>query len=156
MNRIRTALGFILNSAFAVVGPEIIGWPLLQQIPSSSPSEVIAKACVGNPLIAAVLGVLVQKLTQSKVVRWAWPLPLLSLAIGLLVRYLSGGAALTARFTGLACTDPIHTWDQCRDFFVFTLPILRAVPYSLAALATKPGGWTKTADVTQCPPGRKS
>lgn len=139
MSRLRLVSAFVVNTLFAVLGPEYLGWVLVNGIPAPSILGVLLKAWIANLLFSALLGAIVQHLSYTKLIRWAWPLPTFWLMLGIALRVLEGRGL--GGFTGSACVN--LDWRSCIDFFAFTVPAVRAVSYSIGASLSAPGLWSK-------------
>jgi hypothetical protein len=92
---------------------------------------------------AGLLGIFFQRIWFHRVAIWTWIVPGLWFALGLVV-YFSGlhhesvlesspqRFGPIANFLGISCKNAT-SWRQCRDFFTFTVPLIRGLSYSLGA-----------------------
>jgi len=80
---------------------------------------------------ATGLGFSISRLWRNKSATWTWILPVLWFAFGFLGTALSG-RSIWSLFSGSDCINSLRSIG-CRNFIVFTLPLVRGVSYSLGA-----------------------
>jgi len=123
--------GVLLNTVFSVLGTggiEAIVGPLYR--PHSGRSAIL-KAWVLDVAIAALLGVIAQLSLRTSTMRWAWVLPAIAFSTRASSYAVSAGNIFD-HFSGQACAIELQG-RPCSDFFLFTVPLVRALSYSVAA-----------------------
>lgn len=135
----RVAGLFILDLFGAVVVPAILEGSVWRLIPVHSVAAVVVKEwCLSLPC-SAFMGLMMYRFWRSGTSKWVWILPALwfgSEAIPYAARpdthsVFSKNSGFWFHFSGAACATEI---SNCRDFYAFTVPLIRALSYSGAAL----------------------
>jgi hypothetical protein len=128
---IRGGLSFFANVAGAVLGTAIIESPisLSLKMVTHSPASFVIREWICSGILAALLGALAQRRWTSSTARWVW--------VGGVMWFLLGGAGHQTGdawrvFSGIACAE--HRGFPCTVFWAFTVPLIRTVAYSTAAL----------------------
>ena len=129
---------FVIDTATAVIGPAVIETSIRRLfLPHSIPAIVLKEWCLSITL-AAVMGWLMYRTWQSSTAQWIWVLAVLWFSFGALA-FFGGphessvfftGSTLWSNFSGIDCAG--HP-ASCRDFFAFSVPLIRALSYSAAA-----------------------
>jgi hypothetical protein len=124
-----------LDILAAMIGPAILGAPFSRLFPLRSIAGVILREWCLSLAFAAIIGFLMYRTWRSSTAKWAWVLPGLWWAVGAIAyrqdSVLWAGGSFWSEFSGVACgVNPI----SCRGFFAFTVPFIRAISYSAAAL----------------------
>lgn len=133
----RTAGLFSLHSILALLGPAFIESVINKFVRASSATEIVMRAWIVGILCAFLTALFMATALRSRTALWVWILPLCWFAVGVLGASSGYGqgvlrGSLTAHFSGLSCAT---TLDQkaCRDFFAFTIPLVRSIAYSAGA-----------------------
>jgi hypothetical protein len=121
----------LLGTVIAVFGPAIVESPLNRTLHPHSAYVIVAREWIESIVLAAALGFLVSRLWKSDMNRLAFVLPSALWLAGFVLGINSGH--VVARFSGSQCAKELGG-PGCKDFFVFTIPFVRAVAYSAAAL----------------------
>ncbi len=131
----------IVNVVIAVLGtaiPETIVGKLLFR--PHSLSGVLWKAWTLNIVCAGCLGLAVHRIWKTSAAKWTWVLPSLWFLIRIVPALLSttnqsvfaANNGTWFQFSGLGCGNGIRPLE-CKNFFLFTIPFVRAVAYSLGS-----------------------
>jgi len=137
--RIKQLGMFLLDTLIAVIGTVIVESPLWRMIPVHTIPSVIVKMWVLSLVCAALLGFAMYRTWNSNTAKRAWILPAAWFAFGLLVglgdphkSVLSTGRDWSG-FSGIDCESGGHA-EGCSNFFMFTIPLLRSLAYSVGAI----------------------
>ena len=129
---LRGSAGFLANVLTAIIGVGILkslSSPLVKLFTHSRLSIVLTE-WIGSIVFATLLGVSVQRRWRTRTARWVWMPALLWFLFGLIGRFGPlGNPWLT--FSGIACVH--ERGVSCVQFTVFTVLLVRASTYSLAA-----------------------
>jgi hypothetical protein len=132
---------FILDLLGAVIVPAILEGAVWRILPAHSLITVVVKEWCLDLAVAAFMGSMMYRVWRSGTSKWAWTLPALWFAFRA-VPYaahshpesvLSHDASWWAHFSGGSCASPAM---DCRDFFAFSVPLIRSISYSVAASIT--------------------
>lgn len=131
-------LGHLLT---AVVGTAILTTPLERLFRGRTITGVVIREWILGIVCAGVIGFLIHRTWRSRIGLWIWILAALWFACGLLLRVpsansqsvFSPGGGIWFEMSGLACHGGLSEMG-CRNFFLFTIPLLRAVGYALGTL----------------------
>ncbi len=126
-----------LLGAVAVPGIlEVTVWP----VPVHSVAAVVIKEWSLSIAFAAFMGFMMYRRWRSGTSKWVWILPALWFAFRAIPyaarssanSVLSVDSGFWAHFSGAACgaADIFN----CRDFYAFSVPLIRALSYSAAAM----------------------
>jgi hypothetical protein len=134
---LRGGAGLLANTLVALIGVGILnflGSQLVMPFTHSRVSIVLTE-WIGSIIFAAVLGVSVQRRWRTRSARWVWIPALLWFLVGF-GNFGRGNFLLT--FSGIAC---IHErGPSCIPFTVFTISLVRASVYSMAAFLSARSG----------------
>lgn len=139
--RLRAAGIFVLDLLGAVLVPTILEGSVWRIIPLRSFTGILVKEWTLDLAVAAFMGSMMYRAWRSKTSQWVWVLPVLWFALRA-IPYAAGsdrGSVLSrdagwwAHFSGASCASPSM---DCRDFFAFSVPLIRSVSYSVAASIT--------------------
>ena len=129
----------ILDLLGAVLVPAIIEGSVWRLVPVHSVGAVVLKEwCLSVP-IAAFMGFMMYRSWHSRSSKWVW-IPVgfwFGLrALPFIFRphvhgVLAENSGFWFHFSGAACSIDI---SNCHDFLVFSVPLIRALSYSIAAL----------------------
>jgi len=131
---------FVLDTILAVFGTATIEGALYRAIPAHTISAILWKEWCLDITCAALIGFLMYRTWESTSTKWIWVLPALWLGLGVLVRiprHLAGTLYedsafdyFLAQFSGSDCKSGSRS-PGCQNFFVFSIPFVRAVFYSI-------------------------
>jgi len=133
---LRIAGAFVLNLAFAVLGPAVIESSIWTALPrASSFTGIEAKEWFLSLTGAALLGFFISRRWRSRTAVWVWIVPALFFALGALAYSGRGknSALVDNGFWKHFFAPDCFEKSNCRDYFVFTVPAARAAAYSVAA-----------------------
>jgi len=123
--------GAMLHTLFAVFGSIAFAELFRPFYRPTSGQIFILMEWIRSLTGAALAAVLVQRFWKISGAEWAWVIPSASFALAYL-RDLLLARGTFDHFSGHDCA--IQTGGtSCQDFFLFTVPFLRAVSYTLAA-----------------------
>jgi hypothetical protein len=129
---------FILDLLGAVLVPAIVESSVWNVLRARLPMAVIWEAWCLDLVVAAFIGFMMYRMWRSATSKWVWVLPALWFALSA-VPYagrshpssvLSSTGGFWAHSLGGSCASQVM---DCRDFFAFSVPLIRSVSYSLAA-----------------------
>ena len=126
----------------AVIGTAIITTSFGKLFHPRSVAGVIAREWAMSIVCAAVIGLLMYRTWRWRPAIWVWIIPAVWFAFGTLMIWpsahrqsvLGPGGGLWYEISGSACVNGIRDMG-CRTFFAFTIPFVRAMAYSIGALA---------------------
>jgi hypothetical protein len=129
----------ILDLLGAVVVPAMLEGTVWRLIPVHSVAAIVVKEwCLSLPC-AAFMGFMMYRFWRSGTSKWVWVLPALLFALWA-IPYATRShthsvflenSGFWFHFSGAACAADV---SNCRDFYAFTVPLVRALSYSGAAL----------------------
>jgi hypothetical protein len=136
---LRAAGLFVLDLLGAVIVPAIFEGEIWRLVHVHSPWAVIVKEWCFDLTVAAFMGFMMFRAWRSETSKWAWTLPALWFAFRAIPyaarvhpsSIFSANQSFLAHFFGGSCTSQEM---DCRDFFAFSVPLMRSISYSLAAL----------------------
>jgi hypothetical protein len=127
---IRTTLFWLLNLVVALFGTAVVETPLSRPFHPRTITDALVKTYALSAVIAFVLGFFVYRQWKSSMAKWVG---LGGLCWFLFGTFLSiGRGSLWDQMSGTACEYGLQAIG-CRNWFLFTLPALRTVLYSLGA-----------------------
>ena len=126
----------------AVIGTAIITVSLGKLLHARSISGTIAKEWVLSIVCAAVVGLLMYRTWRWRPAIWAWIVPAVWFLFGFLMilpmahrqSVLWTGGGVWYEVSGSACVNGVRD-RGCMMFFLFTIPFIRSVAYSLGTVA---------------------
>ena len=147
LNTVRFCGYLLLHSLIAILGtPALVGIAGHAFHPRT-PELFLAKIWILDTVCAAFLGFLIGSRWKRSAALWVWVLPGLWFTAVFLLALASSRAhsifsseTVTGRFFGSDCVQGSRV--GCQYFWVFTIPLVRGVCYSLAA-------WGSPAHVAQ-------
>ena len=130
----------VANVVIALLGTAISATAVGKLIRAHSLSGVLWKEWALSLVCAFFLGFAVRRLWNTSAAKWTWILPSLWFLFRLVPVLLSSGNqsvlahknGIWFQLSGLGCEFGMRALD-CLNFFVFTIPFIRAVAYSLGA-----------------------
>jgi hypothetical protein len=135
-------LGFLaLNTALAIFATPIFEGALYRAIPVHTISAILWKEWCLDITCATLIGFLMYRTWKSSSTKWVWVIPTLWFGFGVLV---NGGLRHTdtvlyqdsafrhflTQFSGTDCKNGSRS-PGCLNFFLFSVPFVRAVFYSI-------------------------
>lgn len=120
----------LVNLAVALIGTATLYAGLWRVIPSHSAAAIVWKEFIFSMVCATVIGFGMWRTWRSSAANWIWIPSAVWFAIGYLT--IAGHGDAWGRFSGLGSTSVLSTPDV-RSFFLFTVPLVRAVSYSVGA-----------------------
>jgi hypothetical protein len=122
----------------AVIGTAILTTAFGRLIHPRSIGGFVAKEWILDILLAGLLGFFAYSISRSKVGAWVWVPTVVWFAFGTvsLIPIIRGQSALSPdrgflyQISGSACAEGLRAVG-CRDFIVFTLPLIRSIGYSV-------------------------
>jgi len=112
----------------AVIGTAVLEAMIAPAFHPRSFSSILWKEWALSLSCAAFIGFFMQRTWKHGITKWVWVLPTLWLVFGTFL--VSRELGLWNEMTGRNCR--ITQWG-CRDFYLFTIPFVRAVAYSIGA-----------------------
>jgi hypothetical protein len=135
---------FFLNSSAAIIGTAILAssgyaiWrPIAAALHLNSFAVITSTEWIFSIVCAGLIGFFVRRRWRTDTAKWVWLLPLLWFSLRAIPFIFASHSIFTGtsawqRFSGGDCSVGLPT-DGCRDFLVFTIPLVRGIAYSLAA-----------------------
>ena len=137
LKKIRTWAVVVVNTLIAVFGTAILESPLARVIHPHTGLGVIWREWIISIVVAGGLGFAAARHWRSGGAKWSWILPSVFFVSMVLIGLGSGHG--TARFSGYNCAAELGGPD-CWLFFACTVPFVRGIAYSAAAvLASRTG-----------------
>ena len=130
---------FILDFLGAVVVPAILEGSVGRLIPVHSVAAVVVEEwCLSLPC-AAFMGFMMYQFWRSGTSKWVWIAPALWFGLWAILyaarpythSVFSKNSGFWFHFSGAACAADV---SNCRDFYCLTVPVIRSLSYSGAAL----------------------
>ena len=136
---------FVLDAIVALFGTAILATSFSRIVSVHSIAGVIRREWIVSIVCAVFVGFFMYRTWRSGTSKWVWTIPTLWFIFGCLVVLASmrehsvfagsSGSGLGnfwIQLSGSDCGSGVHA-PGCRDFFVFTIPFVRAVSYSAGA-----------------------
>lgn len=131
MHRTLKFCGALLsNLLVAIIGTAILGTGFRRVIPPYTVSAIVRKEIFVSIVCAAFLGFFMWRIWRSAAAKWVWILTALWFVFGYLAT--AGSTNVWGRFPGLSSGNVLGVPDA-RTFFAFTIPLIRAISYSIGA-----------------------
>jgi len=129
----------ILHMIVALLGTAVLETEIGKAVRPHSLAAVLWKEWVLSLLCAWFVGFFMWRTWRVGAAMWVWVLPGLWFASRFLLALFASqrpdiltGGGLWSQFSGAACDGGVHALG-CRNFFVFTIPFVRGVSYSVGA-----------------------
>ena len=129
----------LLNTAIALLFTPVSEAGIAKMFHPPSLARLLLQWWILDFMCATGLGFSISRLWRNKSATWTWVLPVLWFAFGFLVAALSGrnqsilvNHSIWSQFSGSDCINGLRSIG-CRNFVLFTLPLVRGVSYSLGA-----------------------
>jgi hypothetical protein len=120
----------VVNIVVAVIGTAILTTAFGKGFHGHSLSAILWREYVLSIGCAAFIGFGMWRTWRSHLAFWTWVLPALWFAAKFLLAIRAG--SLLFQFSGKACVEGVRPIG-CINWFVFTMPFIRSVFYSLGA-----------------------
>jgi hypothetical protein len=120
----------LVNIVVAVIGTAVLDTAIGKMFHAHSFSAILWKEWSVSIGCAAVIGFGMWRTWRSDVAQWTWVLPAVWFAIKFTLAI--GRGPLLFQFSGEACVEGVRPIG-CINWFVFTIPFVRSVFYSLGA-----------------------
>lgn len=120
----------LVNLAIAVVGTAILDTAVRRMIPTSTVAAIVWKEIILSIVCAAVIGFFIWRTWRSSAAKWTGIPAALWFAVGYLS--IAGSENVWGRLSGFS-SGSVLTAPDVRTFFAFTVPLIRAISYSVGA-----------------------
>lgn len=122
-------VGFLtVQTVIALIGTAIVEHAIWRLVPAHSVVGILWKECILSAICAVLIGFGMWKIWPTSAAKWAWVLLALWFTFGFLTRQSEVWGGLFGVHSGTALVA-----SDTRSFFFFTVPLLRAVFYSISA-----------------------
>jgi hypothetical protein len=119
----------VVNLVIAIVGITIVDTPLRRMLSPDSLSALVWKECVLSIVFAAFFGFGIWRIWPNPAANWTWVLPAVWFTIAWVFIAGTEGFGPILWFGSGREIGPA----EIRSFFAFTVPLIRAVFYSVGA-----------------------
>jgi hypothetical protein len=133
------ALALILNMCIALFVTAVLETGLGKTFQPHSLAAILWKWWILDFLCATGSGFSIYQIWKTNAAKWTWILPAIwfglrfvSVAFSASNQSISGEPSLWSQFSGAECISASHGLG-CWNFFLFTLPLVRGVSYSVGA-----------------------
>ncbi len=120
----------LVNIVVAVIGTAILTTAIGKAFHGHSLAAILWKEWSLSIGCAAVIGFGMWRTWRSHVAQWTWALPAVWFGVKFILAV--GKGPLLFQFSGEACVEGVRPIG-CINWFVFTIPFIRSVFYSLGA-----------------------
>ena len=120
----------LINLTVAVIGTAILDTEVRRVIPTHTVAAIVWKEIILSVVCAAFIGFFMWRTWRSSAAKWIWVLAALWFVFGYLA--IARSANVWGRLSGLSSGSVLSAPDV-RGFFIFTVPFIRAISYSLGA-----------------------
>jgi len=120
----------VVNVIISLIGTALLDTALRRTIPSHSVAAILWKEAILSIICATGIGFSVWRVWRNSAAKWTWVLPAAWFIVGLLAT--AGRGDLFGRMFGFGSAS--FGDAEVRSFFVFTVPLIRGIFYSLGAL----------------------
>jgi hypothetical protein len=127
---LKFAGSLLINLAAAVVGTVILDAEVRKLIPTYTVAGIIWKELILSIVCAALIGFFMWRTWRSSAAKWIWVLAAPWFVFGYLT--IARSANVWGRLSGLS-SESVLCAPDVRTFFAFTIPLIRAISYSLGA-----------------------
>jgi hypothetical protein len=117
----------IVHTAVAIIGSAIVESAIWKAVPAHSVVGVLWKECGLSIICATLIGFGMWRTWRTSAAKWAWVFPAVWFTFGFLIRHGDVWGGLFGLRSGSNLAPP-----DTRSFFLFTVPLVRAVSYLLA------------------------
>jgi|SRR5581483_2809112 len=136
----------VINVVIAVIGTAVADTTFHRLIPSHSIAAVVWKECVLSILFALFIGFVVWRRWPNSAAKWTWVIPAVWFSVGLIA--VTGRGNVFGQLFGFGAGSVLAAPDarSVRSFFLFTVPLIRSVFYSIGAYMSSILSPTPVAD----------
>jgi len=120
----------LVNLVVAVIGTAILDTALVRMISSHSVAAIVWKEFIFSIVCAGFIGFGMWRTWRNSAAKWAWVLPAVWFAFGYLT--VAGHGDVWGRLSGFG-SESVMSAPDVRSFVLFTVPLVRAVSYSVGA-----------------------
>jgi hypothetical protein len=120
----------LINLAAAVIGTAILDTEVRRLIPTHTVAAIVWKEIILSVVCAAFIGFFMWRTWRSSAAKWTWVLAALWFIFGYLA--IARSANIWGRLSGFS-SGSVLSGPDVMTFFAFTVPLIRATSYSLAA-----------------------
>jgi len=120
----------IINLFVALIGTAILDTEVRRAIPTHTVSAIVWKEIILSIVCAAFLGFFMWRTWRSSAAKWIWILAALWFVFGYLT--IATSSNVFGRLSGFSSGSVLSAPDV-RSFFGFTVPLIRAIFYSIGA-----------------------
>jgi hypothetical protein len=129
---IRRAGELFLGWLIAVFGTAVINSPLSKLYRPQTINSVLVREFLLSVIVSALLGFFICQRWRMDTAKWVWIFGAVLLGLRSLLLLLGGPErGLWFQISGVACREGFGT--ACRNYFVVTIPSIRAIFYSAGA-----------------------
>jgi hypothetical protein len=120
----------LINMAVAVIATAILDTEVRRVIPTHTVAAIVWKEIILSAVCALFFGFFIWRRWRSSAAKWAWVLATLWFLFGYLA--VAKGGNPWGRLSGFS-SGSVLSGPDVRTFFTFTVPLVRAVFYSVGA-----------------------
>ncbi len=121
--------GLFTNLVVAVIGTAILDTEVRRVIPTHTASALRVEIIL-SVVCAAFLGFFMWRTWRNAAAKWVWVLTALWFVLG--CSTIAGSANVWGRFSGFS-SGSVLSGPDVRTFFAYTIPLIRAICYSIGA-----------------------
>jgi hypothetical protein len=132
LTRVKFCAALILNVFVAIMGTVVLETAVGKVFHPQSVTAVIWKEWVLSVFCAALLGFNMWRIWRMSASKWTWVIPSCWFAWRLILASSFTHRSIWSQFSGADCENGLQAIG-CQNFFVFTIPFIRGVSYSVAA-----------------------
>ena len=122
----------LVNLVVAVIGTAILDTALWRVVSSHSVTAIVWRELIFSIVCAALIGFGMWRTWRNSVAKWTWILPAVWFAFGYLT--IAGHGHVWGRLFGFAsASGSVLSAPDVASFFSFTVPLVRAISYSVGA-----------------------
>jgi hypothetical protein len=130
LNALKFSGLLLVNLIVAVFGTAILDTAVSRVIPSHSVAAVVWKEFILSVVLAAFIGFGMWRTWRNRAAKWIWVLPAAWFTFGFFV--IAGHGKVWGELSGFG-SGSVLTVPDARSFFLFTIPLVRAISYSVGA-----------------------
>jgi hypothetical protein len=120
----------VINLVVALLGTAILDTELRRAIPTHTVAAIVWKEIILSIVCAAFIGFFMWRTWRNSAAKRIWVLAALWFVLGYLA--IARSANVWGRLSGFS-SEGVLSAPDVRTFFAFTIPLIRAVSYSIGA-----------------------